>query len=173
MKSKILIHLMCSMFILIVISCSKDDDSCVNICLDDAQKTRVINFVNKAVSYTEDNGTEKAFTAFTAPNPSADFIDDELYIFVADITHLDTKIVTMPAHGTIEELTKRDNVYDIKGERGKYVVQELIKATDGQGGKGWYWYHWKDKTDRDKVKKKFSYVVKYKNFIIGAGTYLR
>ena len=102
-------------------------------------------------------------------NPSDEFIDEELYVFILEVVN-DTSTL-MTAHGASESLIGQE-VHNLTGEHGKLSVQELIEVSSGVEGKGWGWYYWVDATDNDLVKKKFSYVVRVGEYIVGSGTYL-
>ncbi len=150
-------------------SVEEDDGSCFFICLSDSQKTRVIDFVNAAVSYIQEQGVPEAYSGLSAPNPLPQFIDNELYIFVLDISNKDNEEAIMVAHGFREEDIglNRYNTQDITG---KYAVHDFIELTN-QSPTTWAWYFWEDPTDLV-IKKKFSYIVKLENLLIGAGTFV-
>ena len=150
-------------------SVEENDGSCTYICLTDAQKTRVEEFTSKAVAYIDENGTAAAYAAFNAPNPLPDFKDEELYVFVIDISDASNEIAIMVSHGFKDELIGQ-NRYNMQDENGKYIVLDFIELTKNSD-RSWSWYNWEDPTD-NKVKKKFSYLVKYGTLIVGAGTYL-
>ena len=150
-------------------SVGEDDGSCTYICLTDAEKTRVEEFTSKAVAYIDDYGAEAAYAAFNAPNPLPAFKDEELYVFVIDISDASNEIAIMVSHGFKDELIGQ-NRYNTQDENGKYIVRDFIELTKNSES-SWSWYNWEDPTD-NKVKKKFSYLIKYGALIVGAGTYL-
>ena len=149
-------------------SCSDSEDSC-NFCINETARELVIDFVNSAVLHMNDEGAEAAFLDFNAPNPSSEFIDGELYIFVIDIQNIGIQNAVMVAHGANEALIGTE-VYDLQGREGKYIVQDMAEAVDNPYQKGWSTYHWKNPKDM-LVREKYSYVVKIKNYIVGAGIY--
>jgi hypothetical protein len=150
-------------------SVGEDDGSCTYICLTDAQKKRVEEFTSKAVAYIDDFGTAAAYAAFNAPNPLPTFEDEELYVFVIDISDVSNENAIMVSHGFKDELIGQ-NQYNMQDENGKYIVRDFIELTKNSD-RSWSWYNWEDPTD-NKVKKKFSYLIKYGTLIVGAGTYL-
>ena len=150
-------------------SVGEDNGSCTYICLTDAEKTRVEEFTSKAVAYIDDYGAEAAYAAFNAPNPLPDFKDEELYVFVIDIGDVSNGNAIMVSHGFKDELIGQ-NRYNTQDENGKYIVRDFIELTKNSES-SWSWYNWEDPTD-NKVKKKFSYLIKYGALIVGAGTYL-
>lgn len=150
-------------------SAEEDDGSCYEICLNDSEKARVVEFVNKAVSYLSENTLDDSIVAFSAPNPMPAFIDEELYIFLLDISLAENNLVPMLAHGTNESIIG-ENQYDVVDAQGKYFVQEFLALLENTNNT-WTWYYWED--PRDQVeKKKFSFIVQTGDLLIGAGTYL-
>ena len=121
----------------------------------------------------DENGEEVALAAFS-DDENETFIDEELYIFVFDITNADNEEAILIAHPYPSEgFEIEDNVYDLQDTKDKYIVQDFIEVTGDPETEGWSWYYWEDPSDNNETKKKFSYVVRIedRNWIIGAGTY--
>lgn len=138
-----------------------NDGSCNFICLTTAEKTRVIDFVNNAVSFIDTHGQDSAFAAFE--ETSGQFIDDELYIFVWDDS------ANVLSHGFQPNLIGT-NVYDLQDTHGKYFVHELVDVANGTYGRGWGWYYWDDPVTNT-IRKKFTYIVKHGSIMVASGTY--
>lgn len=136
------------------------DGSCVYICLTEAEKSRVINFVDGAVAKFNADGQEAAFEAFETAQ--GEFIDEELYVFVIDLEG------NMLSHGFQPELIGQ-NLYDLQDINGKYIIRDLLEIT-ASSDTGWSWYYWEDPLT-NATEKKFSYVRKVGEVILGAGTY--
>lgn len=149
-------------------SCSETEDV-RTFNLSESERERVFGFVNNAVEHMNAEGTETAFLDFNAPSPSSEFIDGELYIFVIDIQNIGIQKAIMVAHGANETLIGTE-VYDLQGRQGKYVVRDMAEAVDNPYQRGWSTYYWKNPSDM-LVREKHSYVVKIKNYIVGAGVY--
>jgi signal transduction histidine kinase len=150
-----------------------DDGSCTFICLTETEKQRVIDHVESAILFVDENGEEVALAAFS-DDENETFIDEELYIFVFDITNTDNEEAILIAHPYPSEgFEIEDNVYDLQDTKDKYIVQDFIEVTGDPETEGWSWYYWEDPSDNNETKKKFSYVVRIedRNWIIGAGTY--
>jgi hypothetical protein len=137
------------------------DGSCNFICLTDTEKSRVISFVETAVTFIDNYGQDSAFTSFE--DTSGAFIDDELYIFVWDST------ATVLSHGFQPNLIGT-NVYNLQDNHGKYFVQELMSIALGSEGKGWGWYYWDDPITQT-IRKKFTYVQLHNGIVVASGTY--
>ena len=152
----------------VVISCDDNEDDCT-ICLEDAEKERVIDFVNTAVAHLENVGLETAFVDFSASNPSSEFIDGELYVFAIDIKHIGVQTIIMEAHGADESLIGT-NVYGLQGKRGKMVIQDFAEVVNNSEQNGWSTYYWDHPIDGD-IREKHSYLVKVGDIIVGAGLY--
>lgn len=147
----------------------ENNGSCTFICLSDTEKARVEDFVGTALTYLNENSIDDAIVAFSAPNPMTTFRKGELYIFLLDLSAVANQQVPMLAHGSNEAIIG-ENQYDIVDKQGKYFVQEFLLLLEN-AATAWAWYYWEDPTDQI-VKKKFSYIVKQGDLLIGAGTYL-
>ena len=138
-----------------------NDGSCTFICLTNAEKARVINFVDGAIAFIDTYGNDSAYAAFEEVN--GQFIDDELYIFVWDDS------ANVLSHGFQPNLIGT-NVYDLQDIHGKYFVHELIDIGNSSEGKGWGWYYWDDPITNT-IRKKFTYIARHGNIMVASGTY--
>ena len=87
-----------------------------------------------------------------------------------DVSGASNKSVIMDAHGADATLIG-DEVFNLQGKQGAYVIQDFISATDSDLA-GWTTYYWPDpSTENNDIKAKHSYVVRIGDVIIGAGTY--
>lgn len=136
------------------------DGSCNFICLTDAEKTRVSDFVETAIDYIDANGSAAAYTAFE--DTTGAFIKDELYIFVWD------SLGNVLSHGVQASLIGT-NIYNLQDNHGKYFVKELLDISQNDG-EGWGWYYW-DHPLIHTVEKKFTFVKTHNSLIVAAGTY--
>ncbi len=151
------------------VNAEENDGSCYSICLSETERATVIDFVNSAIDYLENHDVSDAITAFSAPSPAAEYITDELYIFLLDIRNVENQEVPMLAHGANENLIG-ENQYDQIDQYGKYFVQEFLQLLESNDT-AWSWYYWTDPSDSN-IKKKFSYIVKSGDYIIGAGIFV-
>jgi hypothetical protein len=158
--------LSCALFF---ISCDKDeDDLCIEFeCLSEAEKDRVVSFVESAYDYYNTQGAEKALDEFS--DPSGAFIDKELYIFVIHIEDYDTHIARVLAHGFQEELIGQ-NVYHLEDIYGTNIIEEQLAGTDNAENRGWSEFYW-DNPETQKVGKKFAYIIRSGDLLFGSGTY--
>jgi cytochrome c len=114
----------------------------------------------KAIAYLKANGKEKAFAEFS--NPSGQFKDRDLYIFVIDFNG---KTV---AHGANAKLIDK-NMAELKDADGKLFIKEFIDVAKGKG-KGWVDYKWPHPTTKA-IEAKTSYVEKADDVIVACGIY--
>ena len=152
----------------ICLSCNDDDSTCIEFeCLSEAEKDRVINFVDTAFDYYNSHDHDEALAAFS--DPSGSFIDNELYIFVIDIEHYNTEIATVLAHGFQAEMIGQ-NVFFLKDIYGSNIIEKQLTGTDNAANRGWSEFYW-DNPETQKIGKKFAYIIKTGNLLIGSGTY--
>lgn len=123
---------------------------------NERRRQHVIDLVNDALKYIENNPFDKAMNAFTH---GRDFIRGELYIFVYDTNGFEY------ANGQDERFVWK-NLIDLQDNFGTYIIREILKVA--KSGGGWVTYQWRNAT-------KNSYVMPFrkdgKDFVIGAGYY--
>jgi signal transduction histidine kinase len=119
--------------------------------------------VEKAVSFMNSQGKEKALAVFS--DPKGEFVDGDLYLFVMDAN--DGKL-TMLAHGVNKGLIGKPQI-DVKDAEGKAFNQDMVKMLSGASN-GWLDYKWPNPATK-KIASKKSYVAKVGDVIIGAGVY--
>jgi signal transduction histidine kinase len=118
--------------------------------------------VEKAITYIQANGAQKAYKEFNTPG--SQFFDGELYIFVEDFDG------TNLAFGGIPMLVGR-NVMEMKTPDGVFLAKELIQIAKTKG-EGWFDYRWLNPKTR-KIQAKSSFVKKIPNVnaFVGCGYY--
>jgi cytochrome c len=116
--------------------------------------------VKKAVNYIKANGKDKAFAEIS--NPTGQFVDRDLYVFVYDMTG---KCV---AHGFNQKMIGKDLI-DMKDADGKLYVQERIEIGKSKGT-GWQDYKFTNPLSK-KIEHKTAYLEKIDDFIVGSGAY--
>lgn len=119
-----------------------------------------VAMVQKAVAYIKANGKEKALAEFS--NPSGQFKDRDLYIFVVDAGG------KMLAHGANPKLIGK-NLMELKDVDGKLFVKEYLALAQSKG-KGWTDYKWPNPST-SAIDLKSSYVEKVDDFVVGCGIY--
>ncbi len=176
-KQKLLLILLLVASIIGVQSCNEDDNqtctdpdactditsadgTCIFICLTDSEKSRVTEFVATAIEHLNNTSQEEAFEAFDELN--GNFVSEELYIFVMDMN------ATMLSHGFQHELIGQ-NLMDLQDIEGKYFIRDMFENIN-QEGEGWTWYYWDDPVTNS-VRKKFSFVKRFGDLVVGSGTY--
>lgn len=168
MKQKLLFYVLPMLCLGVLYSfICKEDTS--RVCIQEPQKERVIDFVNSAVAHMENVGAEVAFMDFNAPDPSPEFVEKELYVFVLDIKDIANQNIIMIAHGADETLIG-ENVYNLQGKKGKYMVRDIVSVVGNSDQKGWSTYYWINPSNKE-IREKHSYVVKTENYIVGTGFY--
>jgi cytochrome c len=119
-----------------------------------------VALVQKAVAYLKANGKEKAYAEFN--NPTGQFKDRDLYIFVIDMTGLEW------ANGANQKIVGK-NVLDLKDAEGKMMVKSFIDLAKGKG-KGWVDYKWPNPVQKT-VESKSTYLEKVDDVLVASGIY--
>ncbi|HJZ23663.1 MAG TPA: cache domain-containing protein [Candidatus Babeliales bacterium] len=120
-----------------------------------AKRQSVINLVERAKKYLEDNSLDEACRAFTH---TKSFVDGELYIFLFDMEGV------CFAHAEKDLLW--DNMKNYRSEFGRLIIEDII--TLAKAGGGWTNYQWNKATQTAWIQK----VVKDgKTYAMGAGYY--
>ena len=101
------------------------------------------DMVIKAVKYLQDNGLEKAKSAFSQ---KGDFFTGEYYVYV--IQDDGTEVI----NGAFPELVGK-NVLKLKDYDGKLITREILQLSRSKG-KGWVTYRWRDAVTKKKIDKK-------------------
>lgn len=115
--------------------------------------------VKKAVAHLKAQGKDKAFADFSN---SKEFKNDDLYIFVTDMSG------KMQAHGTNPKLVGKDLI-SLKDADGKFFVKSYIELAKSKGS-GWVDYKWINPSN-SAIQTKSTYVEKVDDLIIGCGIY--
>lgn len=125
-----------------------------------ASKEEAVAMVKKAIAYAKANGKDKLFDEVN--NKAAQFIDRDLYIYVAD------PVGKVLAHGANAKLVGRD-LQTLKDADGKPFVLDIIKI--GESNKpGWVEYRWPNPVTKQ-IDDKVTYVEKHDGVIYCAGVY--
>jgi cytochrome c len=119
-----------------------------------------VALVKKAVAYLKANGKEKAYKEFD--NPTGQFIDRNLYIFVYDMNGVCVAIGNNPR--MVGKL-----LIDLRDPDGVFQVRKFIEVANTKGS-GWIDYKWPNPVTKQ-IQAKSSYVEKADDVIIGAGIY--
>lgn len=119
-----------------------------------------VALVQKAVAYLKANGKEKAYAEFN--NPTGQFRDRDLYIFVIDMTGMEW------ANGANQKIVGK-NVLDLKDAEGKMMVKSFIDLAKTKG-KGWIDYKWPNPVQKS-VESKSTYLEKYEDVLVASGIY--
>ncbi len=127
------------------------------------------NLVEKGAKFLQENGRDKAFTAFSDKN--GEFVFDEFYIFIEDYQGI---MVLHP----ISPKMNGQKVLDVQDPDGVYLFREMIKNTAKDPYHGWVNYKWLDPVSGT-VQPKETYVMQVKGtdekgdylLILGTGFY--
>ncbi len=118
-------------------------------------------FVEEAVDYAQQNGTDAALKAIT--DPQGPFQRGELYIFAYDAEG------TVIAHGGNAELIGQNIAGLDDGYGNDLLAAFLAKVKEGGG---WVEYLWPDPDDGNARKRKWGYVAPVdETWWLGSGTY--
>lgn len=116
--------------------------------------------VNKAYSFIQNHGLEKAIAEFN--NPAGAFIRGDLFIFVQDY------IGNMLAYGGNPELVGQ-NLIEGRDASGKYLGREMIELSKTKGN-GWYEYSFMNPIT-ETVEPKITYYKAGDGYYISCGLY--
>ncbi len=125
-----------------------------------ANKQEAVAMVKKAIEYLNQNGKEKAFADFNAPQGK--FVDRELYIVVLDMNG------TVLAHGTNPKLIGK-SLMEIKDMNGKGFVREQVELAKTKGS-GWVDFHWNNPVSQ-KMEPRSTYLERVGDYIVLSGVY--
>jgi signal transduction histidine kinase len=123
-----------------------------------AEEAKVM--VAKAAELLTSEGGEKAYAAFA--DPSAGFIDRDLYVFVIDMAG------TVVANGANKTLVGK-SIVTLKDSSGKAFIEAMIEVAK-TSGEGWVDYNWPNPTTK-KIEPKSSFVRKVGDVLVGVGIY--
>jgi signal transduction histidine kinase len=118
--------------------------------------------VKKAVAYWQANGKDKAFAEFN--NQKGQFVDRDLYIYVADIN----KNAQVVSHGANPALIGKELVA-LKDKNGKLFMKELIDSARVKSS-GWVDYMWTNPVTK-KVEAKSVYFERFDHYAVVCGFY--
>lgn len=116
--------------------------------------------VEKASSYYKAQGKETAFKEFN--NPKGQFVKDDLYVFVYDVT------ATIIAHPHSPALIGK-NLYDVTDFEKKYFRRDIVNIAKTKGS-GWVDYTYKN-PQTNKIENKTTYLLRVGDSIICCGAY--
>lgn len=119
-----------------------------------------IALVQKAVAYLKANGKDKAYAEFN--NPTGQFKDRDLYIFVIDMNGLEW------ANGANQKIVGK-NVLALTDAEGKTMVKSFIDLAKTKG-KGWVDYKWPNPVQKT-VESKSTYLEKVDDVLVASGIY--
>lgn len=125
-----------------------------------ANKDEAVTMVKKAIDYLRQNGKEKAFADFNAPQGK--FVDRELYIVVLDMNG------TVLAHGTNPKLIGK-SLMDIKDMHGKAFVREQVEVAKTKGS-GWVDSEWVNPVSQ-KMEPRSTYLERSGDYFVLSGVY--
>jgi cytochrome c len=119
-----------------------------------------VALVKKAIAYLKANGPEKTWAEIN--KPGGQFVDRDLYIFVAEVNG------PTLAHGANPRMVGKP-MGELKDADGKYFVRDFIKVAETKGS-GWVDYRWPHPVTKELVQKS-TYVEKYDKYLFGCGVY--
>lgn len=119
-----------------------------------------VALTKKAAAYIKANGKDKAYAEFN--NPSGQFKDRDMYIFVVDFNGKTL------AHGANPKLVEK-NTIELKDADGKLFVKEFIDVAKNKGH-GWVDYKWPNPVTKA-IEAKTSYIEKVDDTLVACGIY--
>ena len=130
---------------------------------DGATKDEVMARCHDAAKMIQKKGIDAAIQSIG--DKKGPFVWKDTYVFLMD---MDGKML---AHPIKPELTKRDNLVQVKDSGGKPLFLEFIELANSKG-KGWVDYMW-PKPGQEKPSQKSSYIYRVPNtqYFVGAGIY--
>jgi hypothetical protein len=124
-----------------------------------ARQTKAM--VEKAASYLQENGSQKAFSAFNDKSNAA-FHDGGIYVFVRT---LDGNTI---AHGAFPVMIGQTDL-NTKDIDGKLYNKELVELAVSAGS-GWVHYRWPNPAD-NRIENKSTFIKRVGDYIVCAGFY--
>jgi cytochrome c len=124
-------------------------------------KDEAVAMVKRVQDEFKKNGAEATFRD-VSDKAIAGYHDRDLYPFIYDMSG---KCV---AHGARPALIGK-NLMNLKDQDGKYIIQEMVKLSQGPGN-GWVDYKWPNPIT-NKIEDKSSYVEKMGDYFVGVGIY--
>jgi cytochrome c len=124
-----------------------------------ARQTKAM--VDKAASFLQENGAQKAFAAFNDKS-NAEFHDGGLYVFVRT---LDGNTI---AHGAFPVMIGQTDL-NTKDIDGKLYNKELVELAVSAGS-GWVHYRWPNPAD-NRIENKSTFIKRVGDYIVCAGFY--
>jgi signal transduction histidine kinase len=125
-------------------------------------KVEAVAMVKRVVTKFKTDGAEATFKSVTdRSNP--EFHDRDLYPFIFDSEGV------VVAHGARPALVGK-NLGSLKDQDGNYLVREMIRAGQSEGG--WIDYKWPH-PHSNKIEDKTSYIEKMGDYFVGVGVYRR
>jgi len=124
-------------------------------------KDEAVAMVKRVQDEFKKNGAEATFRD-VSDKAVAGYHDRDLYPFIYDMSG---KCV---AHGARPALIGK-NLMNLKDQDGKYIIQEMVKLSQGPGN-GWVDYKWPNPIT-NKIEDKSSYVEKMGDYFVGVGIY--
>lgn len=130
---------------------------------ESATKDEVIAKCEAAAKMLQEKGIDAASQSIG--DKEGPFVWKDTYVFLMD---LDGKMI---AHPIKPELTKKDNLLQVKDTDGKPLFVEFVEVAGSQG-KGWVDYMW-PKPGQDAPAAKSSYILRVPGtpYLVGAGIY--
>jgi signal transduction histidine kinase len=116
--------------------------------------------VEKAATYFQANGKEKALKEFN--NPQGQFVKGELYVFAWDMSGTNIAHPINPKQVGV-------NVLDVPDVDGKYFRKEGMELVK-KDGTAWVDYKFKN-PKTNKVEQKTTYLKKVGDVVLGCGAY--
>ena len=127
---------------------------------DKGTTDEAVALTKKAAAYIKANGKDKAYAEFN--NPTGQFKDRDMYIFVVDFNGKTL------AHGANPKLIDK-NMIDLKDADGKLFIKEFVDVAKGKG-KGWVDYKWPNPVTKA-IEAKTSYIEKVDDVLVACGIY--
>ena len=124
-------------------------------------KDEAVAMVKRVQDEFKKSGAEATFRD-VSDKATATYHDRDLYPFIYDMAG---KCV---AHGARPALIGK-NLMNLKDQDGKYIIQEMVKLSQGPGN-GWVDYKWPNPIT-NKIEDKSSYVERMGDYFVGVGIY--
>ncbi|MBO0753305.1 MAG: cache domain-containing protein [Bradyrhizobiaceae bacterium] len=106
-------------------------------------------------------GPEATFRAIN--NAKSGFVDRDLYVFAYTMDGLCVANGQTPA-------VRNKNLYDMKDQDGKFLIQEFIKIASNPPGHGWSDYRWPNPVTRT-IEDKSAWIERMGDYFVGVGIY--
>ena len=125
-------------------------------------REEAIGMVRRVQEKFKREGAEATFRAINGKAPG--FVDRDLFPFVHKLDG------TLCVANGVTPAVRGKNLYDLKDQDGKFLVQEFVKIANTQPGHGWSDYRWLNPLTGT-IEDKSAFIERMGDYLVGVGVY--